>query len=168
MTDTIIELNNQNESSEEDAEDIDTEDIIINTNYEKLDKVYNYRNTLMTVSLFFFMFNCVSIVISMYNIINIVLIAIGILGIWNLNICLVGNLLIFCILRLIVEIILFTYNINSVDETLTIIYTFNILFSKYFLNLILRYIIQINYLTPGEKQIIKNDYNVRNRRCILC
>ena len=166
MSDTTIELHVNSDSSND--EEVNTEDILVQTNYEKLDKAYNYRNTLMTIGLLFFMFNCVSIVISIYNIVNILLIAIGLFGIWNVNICLLGYFLIYCILKLIFEIFIFTYNIDSADEFDTVFYTFNILISTYTLELILRYIIQIYYLSTSEKQVIKEGYNARNRKCILC
>lgn len=166
MSDTTIELNVQSNSSND--EEVNTEDILVQTNYEKLDKAYNYRNTLMTVGLLFFMFNCISVVISIYNIINIVLIAIGLFGIWNINICLISYFLVYCILKLIVEIIIFTYNIDNANEFNTLFYTFNIFISTYTLELILRYIIQIYYLSSSEKQVIKEGYNARDRKCILC
>ena len=114
------------------------------------------------------MFNCISVVISIYNIINIVLIAIGLFGIWNINICLISYFLVYCILKLIVEIIIFTYNIDNANEFNTLFYTFNIFISTYTLELILRYIIQIYYLSSSEKQVIKEGYNARDRKCILC
>jgi len=169
MTDTTIELNSNSHSSDSDLEqEIDTEDIFVQTNYEKLDKAYNYRNTLMTVGLLFFMFNCVSVVISLYNIINIALISIGLFGIWNLNYCLLCYFLFYCVIKLIFEIFIFIYNIKNADEFNTLFYTFNILISTYTLELILRYIIQIYYLSSSEKQVIKEGYNARNRRCIVC
>ena len=133
-------------------------------NNENLDTIWSLRNTILFISIFYLIASVLAVFYNIYYIVAIILITFGMLGIKKFNCPLCTYFLLYCLARVGFDIYILYYTNYDME---TIIFCFIIFFELYIIELLIRFMIKIYYLTYEELQLLTNDYIPTNRRIVL-
>jgi hypothetical protein len=133
-------------------------------NNENLDTIWSLKNTILFISIFYLIVSVLAVFYNIYYIVAIILITFGMLGIKKFNCPLCTYFLLYCLARVGFDIYILYYTNYDME---TIIFCFIIFFELYIIELLIRFMIKIYYLTYEELQLLTNDYIPTNRRIVL-
>lgn len=133
-------------------------------NTENLDTIYNLRNTLFVISIFYLITCLFAVFFNNYYIIAIVLLLFGLLGINKFNNPLCTYFLVYCLVRVGLDIYMLYLSNN--DDQILILCIF-IFFELFIIHLLSRFMLKIYYISYEELQLLNDNYYPTNRRIVL-
>ena len=158
-------MSTDNDEEQQTLNNSDSEDENLQEyNLENLDTIYNLRNTLFVISIFYLISCIFALFFNYYYIVAIILILFGLLGINKFNNPLCTYFLVYCLLRVGLDIYMLYL---SNDENQIFIICIFIFFELFIIHLLSRFMLKIYYISYEELQLLNDNYYPTNRRIVL-